>query len=494
MSHHLLRFGMLLFVLLILAVTVNNAARRSAIGQDFSVSLLYVCYWFLALFGSLHFCSAITEEKEEGMLPLLRMTGADSLTILAGKSLPRLLMPVLLLLTIAPFIMLSITLGGVLLTGIVRGILGLLCFAFALSQLGLLASVFFRTTRAAFVATCFLWSFLELLPTWVYLLSLGSINTNRSEAWLLEEASLCSNMGTSVIAYTDDQLWTWQMVIHTTVGIICFLVAWLRFAWQSRQADQPRESSTPIALRFGRPRVANDADALTWKTFQLVGGGVPGLILRGILMPMLLFGVSFILSMQSNFGSQWWTIAQNLIPMAVLYGGLILWIDGGRVLRNDIEVDRLETVRILPGQMHNKMWMMLKGVLPGISLAFLPFFGAALISCLSSLRTGSGEAVLIAFLWFAQLFSLVWVTFCNGLLLTTVWRHAGMLTAIILYWVVGPFAVGCCFAFCAFSTGGGGTIVLAFLIPIALMIAQMLSANVFLERTVNNMMQISESA
>ena len=70
------------------------------------------CYWCLTLLGVMYFSVAITEEKEEETLPLLRMTGIRNMTLLIGKSIPRLAVVVLLILIAAPFLMLAVTLGG----------------------------------------------------------------------------------------------------------------------------------------------------------------------------------------------------------------------------------------------------------------------------------------------------------------------------------------------------------------------------------------------
>jgi len=67
---------------------------------------------FITLAGLSSFASAITEEKEEMTLGLLRDDGAQSNRYLLGKSTEPMIGALLLLLVQVPFIMLAVTLGG----------------------------------------------------------------------------------------------------------------------------------------------------------------------------------------------------------------------------------------------------------------------------------------------------------------------------------------------------------------------------------------------
>ena len=78
------------------------------------------CYGF--------FATAITEEKEEGTLGLLKMAGISRVSILLGKSTSRLITAILLFLVQLPFTLLAITLGGVTLGQIFAAYWALLAY------------------------------------------------------------------------------------------------------------------------------------------------------------------------------------------------------------------------------------------------------------------------------------------------------------------------------------------------------------------------------
>ena len=81
--------GIILFVLL-----PTQAGARAGIfgahGLNFLRQMVWTNFWFISLAGLSYFASTITEEKEEMMLGLLRMTDLNAVAILLGKSTSRL--------------------------------------------------------------------------------------------------------------------------------------------------------------------------------------------------------------------------------------------------------------------------------------------------------------------------------------------------------------------------------------------------------------------
>jgi len=104
LSHHMVRGGMVVMMLYLLFLQVVETARFGAAGLTLIGNVIQCCYWCLTLLGVMYFAVAITEEKEEETLPLLRMTGVRDVTLLLGKSLPRLAVVILLILIAAPFL------------------------------------------------------------------------------------------------------------------------------------------------------------------------------------------------------------------------------------------------------------------------------------------------------------------------------------------------------------------------------------------------------
>ncbi|HEY2082791.1 MAG TPA: hypothetical protein VGI88_08390, partial [Verrucomicrobiae bacterium] len=106
----------LLGVILLFLLPIQQLARGGwygAPGLRFLQEMVWVNLIFITLAGLSYFASAITEEKEEMMLGLLRMTNLNPIAILLGKSTSRLIGAFLLLLVQVPFILLAVTLGGV---------------------------------------------------------------------------------------------------------------------------------------------------------------------------------------------------------------------------------------------------------------------------------------------------------------------------------------------------------------------------------------------
>src|SRR3954452_22659336 len=101
----------LIFLLLLGAQAAATAT--SAPGLKFFHSVSYVVLGFITFAGVSYFATAITEEKEDVTLGLLRMTNLDPLAILLGKSTSRLSAALLMLAATFPFTLLAVTLGGI---------------------------------------------------------------------------------------------------------------------------------------------------------------------------------------------------------------------------------------------------------------------------------------------------------------------------------------------------------------------------------------------
>ena len=216
MSHHLMRCLMAVVILYLFSMEWVASTRKTAPGGIFAGTVMECCYWFLTMLGGVHFSTAITEEVEEQTLPLLKMTGASSFAILTGKSLPRLGVAVLFLLCAMPFLVLALTLGGVLPLGLASAILGIVCYAVMLSQLGLLCSVVGRNGKQAFMLTAIGWVAFELCHWWHGMIAeffsfalrgtaVGSLGSTIMVEWLswVPSCSLFGNLTESLLAFVE---------------------------------------------------------------------------------------------------------------------------------------------------------------------------------------------------------------------------------------------------------------------------------------------------
>src|SRR4030095_6329636 len=122
-------------------------------GLFFFQSVIWMNLVFISLAGLSYFSSAITEEKEEMTLGLLRMTNLNPLSILLGKSASRQIGALLLLLSQVPFTLLAVALGGVTLAQIIAAYTCLGAYTLFLGNVALFHSVISRRTIYAALLT-----------------------------------------------------------------------------------------------------------------------------------------------------------------------------------------------------------------------------------------------------------------------------------------------------------------------------------------------------
>jgi hypothetical protein len=106
--------------------------------------VFFLNYFYLGLAGCGFFATAVSEEKEDGILGLLRLTNLNALSILLGKSTSRLCAVLLLIAVQIPFLMLGVTMGGISVHRILSAYCLLGLFALSAANFALLCSVYFR--------------------------------------------------------------------------------------------------------------------------------------------------------------------------------------------------------------------------------------------------------------------------------------------------------------------------------------------------------------
>ena len=285
----ILRATLVLVILLILWANERDFARRAAPGREFLAMVLFANLGLLAIATLGIFSSAITEEKEDQTLTLLRMTRLSPLAILFGKGTSRILSALLLLAAQIPFTLLAVTLGGVSLDQVLHGYAVLGATLFFLCNLALLCSVLCRTTLRAGIWTGVIAAILfVILPiicivtalqhsrpgtfspqtAWEYF-SVGVVEANPvySLGMLLFERLPGMNVASHV--------WT-----NLGAGALCFLLAWLAFdrfcATAGEEIVRRRRKGGVFRARH-RPSCGR---ALAWKEFHFTIGGLRGMLIR----------------------------------------------------------------------------------------------------------------------------------------------------------------------------------------------------------------------
>lgn len=442
-----MRGGLAALILFIFGTYLVGRASQVGAGGQFASAVFYCCYVFLTLVGGLYFSVGIVEEKEEQTLPLLRMTGATPLTILLGKSIPRLMVALLFVVIITPFLVLSLTLGGVLIWGLVSSVLGLLTYATMLSQLGTLASVFCRQARPAFMLTMLGWLLLEIPFVWAW--PLDELMGNRYDVYgWFSERSLMTNMSYFLTAWASTEVWWPQMTFHLAVAAGCLFTSWLVFERFTAGAVAGTDQAEPslIMSRQGAVRQAAGRvpqDSLAWKSWKYVSGGWPWFWVR-IFVPPVLTAIVMVLTSK-------WRVSLEDIGIALwIVGGVFALINVANLLGNlfnaEIRGNTFSGLLMLPQTSAVLATRMLAGLIPAvISSAGCLVLGLSLLFLEGELHF---DDVFEVFAEPAVLHCVTWLaaTLMLGLVLSVRMRYGGMLLSAILCGFLIPFVLLSCFS------------------------------------------------
>jgi hypothetical protein len=265
------RAGLATFLLLGMAINalfINSG--DDARGLSFLANAIWVQTIFLTISGLAWFASAITEEKEEEMLGLLRMTNLSPLSILLGKSTNRLCGALLLIATQIPFTLIAVTLGGVSMEQVLAAYVALGAYAFVFCNLALLCSVLAPRTGLATLTTIGV-----MLVMWLA----GAASTVFGGIFwrgALELSPFHQYDRIFATGFAGPVMGT-QAWLSIGCGVLLFLVAWALF---ERFCDHQQSSgvNTGGAMRRrvrsafspGRAKLRNPVG---WKDFYFLHGG-----------------------------------------------------------------------------------------------------------------------------------------------------------------------------------------------------------------------------
>jgi len=306
------RAGIVLILLLFIVSNERGFLNQSAPGLQLLMMLVMLNFFAITIFGLSTFASAVTEEKEEATLGLLRMTRLNPLAILLGKSTARLFEALLLLAAQLPFTMLCVTLGGVAQWQILRSYAVLASYLFFFCNVSLLWSVICRRSSSAAWMTAITGAVLYVLPFFLFGLMMarrfvGSpMGANSQRAWYdafaewLLSINPVSDLTKTVqprgsgFPFAADSIG-----VSLIGGVIAFGLAWVLFGrfCNSTEEAVPRaaKSSTGSGTRrrflVSRPR----RFPIAWKDFHFLAGGYKGILVRTLVyagMAALLVGWS----------------------------------------------------------------------------------------------------------------------------------------------------------------------------------------------------------
>lgn len=398
---HGFRCAFLLFVYLILLVVSLQSGFVDAAGLGMFSSLSYLNLFFILAANLGLFCSAITEEKEEMTLGLLKMAGIRPVALLLGKCIPRLVTATTLLLAELPFVMLCVTLGGVSLSQIAASFACLLGFLLLNAGIGLFCSVVTqRTATAAFMTMVILFSywfgpflvggFAEVLGNY------GSLNPNGVVVSTVK-GCCAALIGTNAFVRMNEILFTGgdrtllnvQTITNTIGGIAFFGLAWMAFArstkYEVESAPMRMVATTAVPgqgrrrWRFRGPGRVWDA-AIMWKDFHFTGGGrlaVWGLTALYVGAAIAAGGATVYFGANGiGMGPiSWETVAGTLMFITGIIGILQVSFLAARIFADEVQQQTLSALVMLPQPLGRVLW----GKVCGSSIPLLSAVGLFMI-------------------------------------------------------------------------------------------------------------------
>lgn len=434
---HLFRSGLLAFVLYTLYDT-QWSSRTGSPGLEFFDWLQNYNLWFVTVSSMLFFSTAITEEKEEQTLGLLRLAGISPLALLLGKWSPRLIGALLLISIQFPFTLLAITLGGILVHQAVAAYFTLAAHLVLCGSVGLFASVVCaRSGSAATLAGLLLLGLLVLLPVFdrfaLLLSGLGLMPSGWVEPGARPGAALAFQRLEEITRTGfNGAAIGFQVVSNLVVAAGFAGASWLLFDRCTRQETAALGASNrwmTYLTRLGRRRSHRAwVFPLVWKDFyQIAGGGWTLIKLAGypvvLLVSILLLENGSLPPTLNDFGPY----VLSLMLVALLIETSVL---AARVFREETKRRTWPLLVLLPRGLLEVSYAKLAGAALGLAPALFYFGCGAVLK----------PQVLVAlFEFLAQPDLLLLFTYlvCQIILF---WHFTALLS-IVWTWAAWPVAV-----------------------------------------------------
>jgi len=303
MRTHISRF---LFVLLSYAmvVSVQGNIWLGAPGLRMFRAMCYLNFFCITVAGLSFFSAAITEEKEDMTLGLLKMAGVSSLSLLIGKSTPRLITALVLLTAQLPFTMLAVTLGGVSISQVFAAYTCLFAYLILVANLSLFFSVISPRSRTASFWTGLTLAIYFFSPFFFMIakMAMQSNGTWRVAPWIdnalsnafteIGSTSAFTRIGVILgTGFTESAL-SHQVVTNSLFGLVFLMFGWALFEVCTRNEKPASEARGLLFKRIGGGGALGAgrawSTALTWKDFHFVGGGKIMLLLKVLLYVSIL--------------------------------------------------------------------------------------------------------------------------------------------------------------------------------------------------------------
>ncbi|MBI5759916.1 MAG: hypothetical protein HZA46_15465 [Planctomycetales bacterium] len=379
---HLVRLAFVIFLYGGLFVATLATLRVGAPGLHLFQSIVYMNFWLISLAGCSLFATAITEEKEEDTLGLLKLAGINRVSILLGKSTSRLISCSLLLLVQVPFTLLSITLGGVTLRQVVAAYVALFAFTVLSANVAVLCSTYAKRAGSAsglmfLFLIGYLWGpdIIRMLtptplpagtPAWVagWINSLPPILDEWQDVAVVHRLAVIMRTGFA------EPIVSPQVTFSILLSGISFSVAWALFdRLTANLLGETRSWAHSVRLPWRkRTTLRVWSNALVWKDFQFGTGGWPGIVVRLVAFALIFSGSVYFHGMQPSGGFlwsrvQWKDVAILNMVTALVLAALELSLHAARIFNDELRQRTFASLIMLPRPMAWIAWSKVLGSL-----------------------------------------------------------------------------------------------------------------------------------
>jgi hypothetical protein len=353
---HVNRVFAALFLLFTIIAVVQSGASFGAPGLMVYRWIVWIDSLLISVGSVTIFASIIATEREQGTLPLLRLTGTTPISLILGQGFSGVVLGCLLLAVQFPFVVLTITLGGVLWHQVLATFLALLAHLVFCAGLGLFWSVVCtRSGSASF------WTLLSIVGlwqgTWLFRLVLNGL-ANRGWITPMTETALdaasvwidqqlvwdaLSNIATSFggVSLVSPQFW-WSL----GAGFLLLIAAAMLLDRRPLEAVP----YSPIVIRLWRSsgnRAWREL-AIAGKDYRQFMGGAKGLVARLIAYPLVPLAVLWGVATFSTISIDADDVATTVFWVAAAFLTVETSAIASRVFRNELAELTWSSLAVLP--------------------------------------------------------------------------------------------------------------------------------------------------
>ncbi|MCA9094497.1 MAG: hypothetical protein KDA68_13490 [Planctomycetaceae bacterium] len=298
--HLLIACSMLFLLAQATAMAIPALNRAPAVGLIFLRVWGKVGLFFIIVLGISYFVQLLAEEKEQGTLGLVKLTGIGPLGILIGLFGSRLTQALVIFTLQLPFVVWSVTLGGVTFHQAVALFVTLLSTLFLAGNLALFASVVCSNAATASGACFLILVGLSLGYGSCFLLQAAISNGTLVFSGAPLVGSMCDSiisnvqlispyhrLGSILVTGYSDPLINPQVVASLILGCSLFRLSWRRFEKFTNQTE-PVLPARNIKLTIRKEKGTRKSqrcwnNPYVWREFQFSGKGLKG-VAGGILI------------------------------------------------------------------------------------------------------------------------------------------------------------------------------------------------------------------